>query len=73
LPLADRARLTKVVRMLNRGAAEELGDLRQKIDLGVSKNVLQDFNEFVIGPDGTFHPLHGSNVDSGVDGSVSGD
>ena len=63
LPVAERVRVTKAVRMLNRGAAEELGDLRTKIDLGVHKNVLQDFNEFVIDDDGTFHPIAGSNVD----------
>jgi hypothetical protein len=64
LDLVHRNRLTKTAMALNRAVAEEMGDLRTKIDLGVQKNVLQDFNEFVIDDDGTFHPLAGSNVDA---------
>jgi hypothetical protein len=47
---------------LNRAVAEEMGDLRTKLDVAVSKNVLDDYREFVIDEDG-FHPLAGSNVD----------
>jgi hypothetical protein len=63
LPLVDRNRLTKTAAALNRAVAEELGDLRTRLDVAVQKNVLDDYREFVIGDDGTFHPLAGSNVD----------
>ena len=35
--------------------------------MAVQKNVLDDFTEFVIDDDGTFHPLAGSNVDGATD------
>ena len=63
LDLVHRNRLTKTAMALNRAVAEEMGDLRTKLDLAVQKNVLDDFTEFVIDDDGTFHPLAGSNVD----------
>jgi hypothetical protein len=63
LDLVHRNRLTKTVLQLNRAVAEELGDLRSHVEVAVSKNVLNDFTEFVIDEDGTFHPLAGSNVD----------
>jgi hypothetical protein len=63
LSLADRNRLTKTAMALHRHVAEEMGDLRSQVEVAVSKNVLNDFNEFVIDEDGTFHPLAGSNVD----------
>jgi hypothetical protein len=63
LPLVDRNRLTKTAAALNRAVAEEMGDLRTRLDVAVQKNVLDDFTEFVIDDDGTFHPLAGSNVD----------
>ena len=62
LDLVHRNRLTKTAMALNRAVAEELGDLRTKLDVAVSKNVLDDYREFVIDEDG-FHPLAGSNVD----------
>ena len=34
-----------------------------RLDVAVQKNVLNDFTEFVIDDDGTFHPLAGSSVD----------
>lgn len=71
LSIADRVRMTKAAMALNRAVAEELGDLKSRLDVSVSKTVLDDYREFVIGPDGTFHPLAGSNADSAaaVDGS----
>jgi hypothetical protein len=63
LDLSHRNRLTKTAMALNRAVAEEMGDLRTKLDLAVQKNVLNDYTEFVIDDDGTFHPLAGSNVD----------
>jgi hypothetical protein len=67
LDLVHRNRLTKTVLQLNRAVAEEMGDLRTKLDLAVHKNVLNDFTEFVIDEDGTFHPLAGSNAGGDVD------
>ena len=63
LSIVDRNRLTKTAMALNRAVAEEMGDLRARLDVAVQKNVLDDFTEFVIDDDGTFHPLAGSNVD----------
>lgn len=63
LGIVDRNRLTKTVMALNRAVAEEMGDLKARLDVAVQKNVLDDYREFVIGDDGTFHPLAGSNVD----------
>jgi hypothetical protein len=63
LDAVSRNRYTKTVLLLQRAVAEELGDLRTRLDVAVSKNVLNDFNEFVIDADGTFHPLAGSSVD----------
>jgi hypothetical protein len=40
-----------------------MGDLKTRLDVAVERTVLQDFTEFVIDDDGTFHPLAGSNVD----------
>src|SRR5829696_205188 len=65
LDLVHRNRLTKTAMALNRAVAEEMGDLRTKLDVAMHKNVLDDFTEFVIDDDGTFHPLAGSNVDGG--------
>ena len=62
LDLVHRNRLTKTAMALNRAVAEEMGDLKARLDVAVSKNVLDDYREFVIGDDGTFHPLAGSNV-----------
>ncbi len=71
LDLVHRNRLTKTAMALNRAVAEEMGDLRTKLDLAVHKNVLNDFTEFVIDDDGTFHPLAGSHVSTAtVDGAA---
>jgi hypothetical protein len=67
LDLVHRNGLTKTAMALNRAVAEEMGDLRTKLDVAVQKNVLTDFTEFVIDADGTFHPLAGSGVDSPSD------
>jgi hypothetical protein len=58
-----RNRLTREVAQLLRNVANEKGELRTRLDLAVQKSVLDDFTEFVIDDDGTFHPLAGSNVD----------
>jgi len=63
LDLVHRNRLTKTAMALNRAVAEEMGDLRTKLDVVTHKNVLSDFTEFVIDDDGIFHPLAGSSVD----------
>ena len=63
LDLVHRNRLTKTLMQLHRHVAEELGDLRTRLDVTATKTVLDDFTEFVIDDDGTFHPLAGSNVD----------
>ena len=58
--------------MLWAGAvAEEMGDLKQRLDVAVQKNVLQDFTEFVIDDDGTFHPIAGSAVEGAASVDVS--
>lgn len=63
LDLVHRNRLTKTAMALNRAVAEKMGDLKARLDVAVSKNVLDDYREFVIdGDDGTFHALAGSNV-----------
>jgi len=71
LSLVDRNRLTKTAMALNRHVAEEMGDLRSHVEVTAHKNVLNDFTEFVIDDDGTFHPLAGSNVD-GPESGASG-
>ena len=68
LDLVHRNRLTKTAMALNRAVAEEMGDLNARLDVAVQKNVLDDFTEFVIDDDGTFHPLAGSNVDGPTHG-----
>jgi hypothetical protein len=67
LDLVHRNRFTMTAMALNRAVAEEMGDLRTRLDVAVQKNVLNDFTEFVIDDDGTFHPLAGSNVDGPAD------
>jgi hypothetical protein len=62
LDLLHRNRLTKTAAQLNRLVAEELGDLRTRLDVTATKSVLDDFTEFVIDESG-FHPLAGSKVD----------
>jgi hypothetical protein len=69
LSLVDQNRLTKTIMALQRNVAEEMGDLRSHVEVTAHKNVLNDFNEFVIDDDGTFHPLAGSNVDGSESGA----
>jgi hypothetical protein len=63
LDLVSRNRLTKTLMQLHRHVAEEMGDLRTRLDVTATRSVLDDFREFVIDEDGTFHPLAGSGVD----------
>jgi hypothetical protein len=67
LGVVDRNRLTKTAMALNRAVAEEMGDLKARLDVAVSRSVLDNFTEFVIDDDGTFHPMAGSNVDGATE------
>jgi hypothetical protein len=52
-------RLVKTVAMLNRNAAEEMGDLRTTVDLTTTRS-LADFDEVILDEDGNFHAVAGT-------------
>jgi hypothetical protein len=56
----ERRQLRKEATRVQRMAAEEVGDLRTKVELHTSKNLLTDYDVLVESDDGQLHAVEGS-------------